>query len=91
MSGHCTGSFQRPVDPHRRRTDGRPVDTEIEIMDLFRGLSHEGTTIVMVTHCQDLIPYATHVYRMVRGNLAADQNTPCFITTPDKTRLPDLD
>jgi len=55
------------------------VDTEIEIMELFRDLNREGTTIVMVTHSPDLVPYATRVFGMVRGKLAADPKTPSCI------------
>jgi putative ABC transport system ATP-binding protein len=53
------------------------VDTEIEIMELFRELNREGTTIVMVTHSPDLVPYATRVFGMVRGKLVADPDTSC--------------
>jgi putative ABC transport system ATP-binding protein len=45
------------------------VDTELEIMELFRDLNREGTTVVMVTHNPDLIPYATRIYGMDRGKL----------------------
>jgi ABC-type lipoprotein export system ATPase subunit len=45
------------------------IDTEIEIMEHFRDLNREGTTIVMVTHNPDLVPYASRVYGMVRGKL----------------------
>lgn len=45
------------------------VDTEFEIMELFRGLNQEGMTIVMVTHNPDLARYATRVYGMDRGRL----------------------
>jgi putative ABC transport system ATP-binding protein len=47
------------------------VDTEYEIMELFRLLNHEGMTIVMVTHNPDLASYATRIYGMDRGRLAA--------------------
>ncbi len=53
------------------------VDTEIEIMDLFRDLNREGTTIVMVTHSPDLVPYASRVFGMVRGNLTSHLHTGC--------------
>jgi len=45
------------------------VDTENEIMGLFRQLNSEGITIVMVTHNPDLIPCASHIYSMDRGKL----------------------
>jgi ABC-type lipoprotein export system ATPase subunit len=45
------------------------ADTEYEIMELFRQLNREGTTIVMVTHNPDLAGYATRTYRMNRGEL----------------------
>jgi len=61
------------------------VDTEIEIMELFRDLNREGTTIVMVTHSPDLVPYATRVFGMVRGKLAADPKIHCFTTLDEKT------
>lgn len=50
------------------------VDTEIEIMDLFRQLHAEGLTVVMVTHNPDLESYATRTCGMSRGKIvpAAD-------------------
>jgi putative ABC transport system ATP-binding protein len=45
------------------------ADTEYEIMELFRQLNREGTTIVMVTHNPDLTCYATRTYGMIRGKL----------------------
>ncbi len=45
------------------------VDTENEIMQLFRQLNREGMTIVMVTHNPDLVEYATRMFRMDRGRL----------------------
>jgi len=54
------------------------VDTEYEIMELFRTLNREGTTIVMVTHNPDLAPYATRTYGMDRGKLAErTEPVPC--------------
>lgn len=47
------------------------VDTEYEIMELFRQLNDEGKTIVMVTHNPDLVPYGTRVYQMEKGKLFA--------------------
>ncbi len=45
------------------------ADTEYEIMELFRQLNREGTTIVMVTHNPDLSCYATRTYGMIKGKL----------------------
>jgi putative ABC transport system ATP-binding protein len=45
------------------------VDTEIEIMDLFRALNKEGMTIVIVTHNPDLVPYASRTFGMDHGKL----------------------
>lgn len=51
------------------------VDTELDIMELFRQLNREGTTIVMVTHNPDLVPYATRTYGMNRGKLVENTNS----------------
>lgn len=45
------------------------VETENEIMDLFRHLNREGMTVVMVTHNPDLASYATRMLRMDHGRL----------------------
>jgi putative ABC transport system ATP-binding protein len=45
------------------------VDTEYEIMELFRELNREGMTIVMVTHNPDLAQYATRMFRMDHGKM----------------------
>jgi ABC-type lipoprotein export system ATPase subunit len=47
------------------------VDTEIEIMELFKSLHNEGLSIVMVTHNPDLEPYATRTCGMDRGKLVS--------------------
>ncbi|HEX3002163.1 MAG TPA: ABC transporter ATP-binding protein [Methanoregula sp.] len=52
------------------------VDTENEIMALFRQLNQEGITIVMVTHNPDLIPCATQIYRMDHGMLEKVSGSP---------------
>jgi ABC-type lipoprotein export system ATPase subunit len=51
------------------------VETEAEIMTLFRLLNSEGITVVMVTHNPDLIPCATHVYAMSRGKLVKNPDS----------------
>jgi ABC-type lipoprotein export system ATPase subunit len=45
------------------------VDTEYDIMELFRQLNEEGKTIVMVTHNPDLIPYGSRIFRMEKGSM----------------------
>jgi len=45
------------------------VDTEREVMELFREINREGTTIIMVTHNMDLASYASRVVRMEKGRL----------------------
>jgi putative ABC transport system ATP-binding protein len=56
------------------------VDTEIEIMELFRDVNREGTTIVMVTHNPDLVPYANRIFGMDKGKLVRDPESFCFRT-----------
>ena len=53
------------------------VETELEIMEIFRNLNREGTTIVMVTHNPDLLPFATRVYGMARGKLTVNPESYC--------------
>jgi len=45
------------------------VETEHEIMALFRELNHEGLTIVLVTHNPELTAYGNRELRMDRGRL----------------------
>lgn len=45
------------------------VDTEKDIMDLFKRINQTGKTIVLVTHNPDLSPYATRLLRMDRGRI----------------------
>jgi ABC-type lipoprotein export system ATPase subunit len=54
------------------------VDTELEIMELFRQLNVEGTTIVMVTHSPDLVPYGTQTYHMDRGKISVSLEAPVY-------------
>jgi putative ABC transport system ATP-binding protein len=46
------------------------AETERKIMELFSRINREGTTIVMVTHNTDLIPYASRVLCMENGKLS---------------------
>jgi putative ABC transport system ATP-binding protein len=52
------------------------VDTEREVMELFREINREGTTVIMVTHNIDLASYASRVVRMERGNLVPVEPAP---------------
>lgn len=45
------------------------VETEQEVMELFKKINLNGTTIVMVTHNVDLTTYSKHFYRMAKGKL----------------------
>lgn len=47
--------------------------TEREIMQLLREINLDGTTIIMVTHGQDLVSYATRVLTMTDGTLTEDR------------------
>ena len=45
------------------------VDTEREVMELFREINRAGTTVIMVTHNLDFASYASRVVRMDKGKL----------------------
>ncbi|MCX6689664.1 MAG: ABC transporter ATP-binding protein [Methanoregula sp.] len=45
------------------------IETEREVMALFREINRSGTTIVMVTHNTELAPFASRVMKMENGNL----------------------
>ncbi len=50
-------------------TGALDAETELQIMDEFRSLRHEGRTIVMVTHDPKLLSYASRVFQMDRGTI----------------------
>jgi len=52
------------------------VDTEREVMELFREINREGTTIIMVTHNIDLASYASRVVRTEKGKLVPVEPVP---------------
>ena len=52
------------------------VDTEREVMELFREINREGTTVIMVTHNIDLASYASRVVRMEKGKLVPVEPVP---------------
>lgn len=47
-------------------------ETGTAIMELLKGLNREGKTIVMVTHDEDLLQYATRVIRMHDGSFVEE-------------------
>lgn len=56
------------------------VDTEREILDLFRSLNAQGMTIILVTHNPNLIAYGNRAFRMEQGKLIQDQGlTQCNV------------
>jgi ABC-type lipoprotein export system ATPase subunit len=59
------------------------IDTESEIMALFRQLNSKGITIIMVTHNPDLIPCATRTYRMSQGRMVREPDSPLCQTLPE--------
>ncbi len=50
------------------------VETEREILDLFRALNRQGMTVILVTHNPNLIAYGNRACRMEQGKLMQDQN-----------------
>ncbi len=47
------------------------IDSEREIMELFKGINRRGKTILMVTHNPELSSYASRVIRMEKGKISA--------------------
>ena len=47
------------------------VDTEREIMELFKAINRQGKTILMVTHNPELSSYGSRVLRMEKGKISA--------------------
>ncbi len=45
-----------------------------QIMEIFRGLSEEGMTIIMITHEQSIADCANKTYRILDGELLTDGN-----------------
>ena len=46
------------------------VDTEREIMELFKEINRQGKTILMVTHNPELSSYSSRVIRMEKGKIS---------------------
>lgn len=53
-------------------TGNLDTKTGIEIMELFSKIHDRGTTIIMVTHNNELLSYATRVLTMRDGSIAID-------------------
>ena len=45
------------------------IDTEKEIMELFRKINREGKTVLVVTHNPDLSVYSDRIFRMEKGSI----------------------
>jgi putative ABC transport system ATP-binding protein len=45
-----------------------------QIMEIFRNLSQEGMTIIMITHEQSIADCANKTYRILDGELLTDGN-----------------
>ncbi|HCD09140.1 MAG TPA: macrolide ABC transporter ATP-binding protein, partial [Thermoanaerobacter sp.] len=54
--------------------------SSIEIMKIFYQLNESGTTIVMVTHEQDIANHAKRIVRLRDGNIIEDTLVPNRIT-----------
>lgn len=54
-------------------TGNLDTKTGLEIMELFKKIHATGTTIVMVTHNNDLLAYATRVITMKDGKVISDE------------------
>jgi putative ABC transport system ATP-binding protein len=46
------------------------IDSEKEIMELFKEINRQGKTILMVTHTPELLIYASRVFRMAKGKIS---------------------
>ncbi len=49
--------------------------TELEVMNLLRGINETGVTFIMVTHSLQLVPYASRAFNMENGILAEISRT----------------
>ncbi len=54
-------------------TGNLDTKTGLEIMDLFKEIHRTGTTVVMVTHNNELLHYATRVIAMKDGKIVEDR------------------
>ena len=49
------------------------IETEAEIMELFRRINQQGKTILMVTHNPELSSYASRVIKMEKGKISGSK------------------
>jgi putative ABC transport system ATP-binding protein len=54
-------------------TGNLDTKTSYEVMDVFRELHHQGITIVLVTHEEDIARFAKRVIRLRDGEIIADE------------------
>lgn len=54
-------------------TGNLDTKTGLEIMDLFKEIHRTGTTVIMVTHNNELLSYATRVITMKDGKIVKDE------------------
>ena len=55
-------------------TGNLDTNTGLEIMELFKKIHQTGTTVIMVTHNDELLRYATRVIKMKDGQILEDRN-----------------
>ena len=56
----------------------------IQVMKLFKQLHEEGSTIIMITHAQEIAEHANRIIKIFDGEITSDEpNTPVAITVPD--------
>jgi putative ABC transport system ATP-binding protein len=68
-------------------TGNLDTKTSYEVMDVFRELHHQGITIVLVTHEEDIARFAKRVIRLRDGEVIADEvtgNEPVNQNTDDR-------
>ena len=82
-AARCSGSpspARSPTGPRFSSPTSRPASstpaTGREILDLFRRLNRDGTTLLVVTHDERLAAQAGRVVHMLDGRIAAETTAP---------------